>query len=142
MIKEAKGALGAAQAYSSAKAAYASAHAVDQAAEIRKLQKLVKSQQAEMSTYKKRLTMLAKATFPAAQDAAAGPQQTPQEIADAWEKKNFHKWGKEAHDFKAKLMTLKQAAKRKHIARVATARWLSEVKLVDDSADDLRRAKV
>jgi len=74
--------------------------------------------------------------------AATGSQaKKNKDIAKNWAKNHFKRWNNEARKFTAKLMVLKKDAKRKHIARVSVAEWLSQEKIVDESADDLRTQK-
>merc|ERR1712094_153501 len=68
-------------------------------------------------------------------------EATAQRVAESWAKQHFTDLNKDVRDFTTKLMGLKRQAQRKHIARVSTAAWLSQEKVVDDTADDLRMAE-
>jgi len=71
--------------------------------------------------------------------ANQGPnEETAQRIASKWADKHFAEWSDDAKQFTVKLMSLKKEAERKQLARVSTAAWMAQEKVVDETADDLR----
>jgi len=68
-------------------------------------------------------------------------EETAQRVAEKWASQHFSDLNKDVRHFTSKLMSLKRQGERRHIAQVSTAAWLSQEKMVDDSADDLRMAE-
>lgn len=94
------------------------------------LMKKIRKQDTELNSLREQLAA-----------ALGGKQKTSQSIADSWASENLRKWNTDARKFSAKLLVLKKSGKRKHLARLSTAAWLAQEKVVDGSADDLKTAR-